>query len=77
MIRVSLGNALLVPMFINMGIVILCAIFYTIRRHRWSSKAIPDELYECSMCGHVYADRRETRLSRCPRCGVLNEPVRP
>lgn len=31
------------------------------------------DVWQCSVCSHVYRDARKAELSRCPQCNSLNK----
>ena len=76
MIHVSIENLILIPLTLNLSALLLWWVFYTIKdvaRHRPEA---PARIYRCAVCRHVYVDARDVPLSRCRRCGCLNEAIR-
>ncbi len=44
------------------------------RRRRFLSGPAEDRVFRCSRCASVYTDDPDVDLSRCPQCGLMNEP---
>ncbi len=76
MIRTTLANAIFLPLFFALVGILLCGLYYSLRRDRPRAKVSHARIYRCSVCYHVYVDSRDVPLSRCPRCGCLNEAVK-
>lgn len=76
MIEVSLSNMILLPLFFNLGILLVCYLYYTAVRMARRAQERGTRIYRCEICSHVYVDDRDVPLARCPRCGCLNEAVR-
>jgi hypothetical protein len=73
---VSWSNLILIPLIFNLAAISICWICYGLRVPGWRKTTYRERIYRCSICEHVYVDARGVPLSRCPRCGCLNEPVR-
>jgi len=72
---VSVPMFFFMPMFFSLIVVFACWLYYTMRQ-----RALPlprrSRIYRCVACGHVYADYRDRPLSRCLKCGAMNEALR-
>jgi hypothetical protein len=71
----AVSNLILIPMIFTLDGMFLCWIFY------WLSgpaieKTSRQNIYRCKVCRHVYVDKRHVPLSRCGRCGCLNESIK-
>lgn len=73
---VAYSNLILIPLVFNLVAVVLCCLYYAFRDKRLSPVYDAKRIYRCGVCEHVYIEARDVPLSRCPRCGCLNEPVR-
>lgn len=53
------------------------SVFYSVRYRlrRRRARATPS-IFRCTVCGHVYFDRRNVPMSECPKCGSMNETVK-
>ena len=58
-------------------LVILVLAFYYALRSRHKPVHLRESIYHCTECGHVYALARNRPMDRCPKCGHLNDAVRP
>ena len=73
--EVTIAHMILIPLFFALAGIFFCWLYYVMRRparHRVGTANI----YRCQICYHVYLDQRDVPLSRCPRCGCLNEAVK-
>jgi len=65
----------LVPLLATVGAILTLWAVYAASagRHRPHSR----EVFRCDICGQVYvADTGASLMVPCPRCGMMNEPVR-
>ncbi|MEI9896043.1 MAG: hypothetical protein WDN28_19780 [Chthoniobacter sp.] len=76
MIPVSLSYLVLIYLSIMLGPIFLAWIIYECRRQRRERAAFRYVL-RCGLCGFEFEDKSATLLPRCPRCGSLNERLRP
>ena len=72
MIRVSLGVLALIYLSIALGPIFAAWLINEFRRSRRERDAFRHVL-RCNICAFEFADRSDTLLPRCPRCGSLNE----
>ncbi len=75
MISLSISNVLALPLLIALIIVVICAIYYTVKNIRGFKKT-NRRIYQCNNCGRVYTDPRLIPVAKCPRCGESNESIR-
>ena len=53
------------------------SVFYSVRRRiRVRRGRAAPFIFRCSVCGHVYFDRRNVPMAECPKCGNMNETVK-
>jgi hypothetical protein len=76
MIQVSLTHLFLIPLTLSLSAILLWWLFYTIRDVARQPRTRATRIYRCAVCQHVYVDARDVPLSRCRRCGCLNEAVK-
>lgn len=76
MIEVSYSQFFVLPLTLNLLAIVLWWTYYAVRDSTRKVSASGSRIYRCAVCAHVYADRRDVPLARCPRCGCLNEAVR-
>ena len=50
------------------------ALFEEYRRRSFNPPRAPDLVFRCSQCSLVYTDDPGVERSRCPGCGLTNEP---
>ncbi|HIE11162.1 MAG TPA: hypothetical protein EYP62_06060 [Kiritimatiellae bacterium] len=66
----------LLPTTATLGVILGLWAFYGLRaprRHRPHSR----DVFHCDICGQVYvADTGAELMVPCPRCGMMNEPIR-
>jgi hypothetical protein len=77
MISLSLPNWFVALLLVHLAVVFAATLFYAVRRVRWTARrrAAPF-IFRCSVCGHVYLDRRNVPMSECEKCGNMNESVK-
>jgi len=77
MIALPLPDAVVVLLALHLGLLLAASVFYALRRFRWTPRrrATPF-LFRCSVCGHVYLDRRNVPMAECGTCGHMNESVK-
>lgn len=76
MLTVPLTHLFLIPVVGALLALLLWWVFYSlcdVARHHPAATA---RIYRCAVCEHVYVDARDVPLSRCRRCGCLNEAVK-
>ena len=63
--------------FDNLALIFAATLYYFMRRFRWTPRprAAP-YVFRCSVCGHVYLDRRNVPMAACGQCGNMNECVK-
>ena len=61
----------------NLAVVFAAAVFYAVRRQRWlPRRRVAPFIFRCTVCGHVYLDRRNVPMAECEKCGAMNESVK-
>ncbi len=77
MIRLSLSDWFAALLVMNLGAVFAVSLYYSVRRARWTprQRAAP-QIFRCTVCGHVYLDRRNVPMAECTKCGNMNESVK-
>jgi DNA-directed RNA polymerase subunit RPC12/RpoP len=76
MIQVSLTSLLLLGMACGVA---LLGVFWVVavwRERRYESR-VREDLVHCRICGHIYENGKRLKVTACPRCGSLNEAVKP
>ena len=61
----------------NLSVVFAFTLYYARRRDRRRPRrrAAPF-IFRCSVCGHVYLDRRNVPMAECNKCGNMNANVK-
>ena len=72
MFRVSLDSLIIVYLALLIGFLSLVWIAAEFTRMKRESRRRRDFII-CGICDHIFEDRSENDLVRCPRCGALNE----
>ena len=77
MIPLSLPDWFLVFLGANLSMVFAVTLYYSVRWYRRMPRhrAAPF-IFRCSVCGHVYLDRRNVPMAECEKCGAMNENVK-
>ena len=77
MIALALPDWYVVFLLANLGLVFAATLYYAVRglRRKPRRRASP-YVFRCSVCGHVYLDRRNVPMSECEKCGSMNESVK-
>ncbi len=77
MILLSLPDWFVVVLVAHLSVVFGATLVYDVRRIRWMPRrhATPF-IFRCSVCGHVYLDRRNVPMAECDKCGNMNESVK-
>lgn len=57
-----------------LGGVGLLALLHEFQARRIQSGPAQDQVFRCASCIAVYTDDPAVERSRCPQCGVTNEP---
>jgi len=57
-------------------ILLLAAYLFYRWYHPLPKPAPKAKIYRCVVCQYVYIDQRNVPLSRCGRCGCLNEAIK-
>jgi len=61
----------------NLAAVFAATLFYSVRgRRRMPRRRATPFIFRCSVCGHVYMDRRNVPMAECGKCGAMNENVK-
>lgn len=61
---------------ILLGALLGVGIYYGLRQRSFSPPRVKDRIFRCQECKYVYTDDPDVDRSRCPQCGVINEPCR-
>ena len=72
----SLSHLVLVYVAVFMGAIAALSIWDLFRQRRFDSGQNRDTVFRCAKCGYVYTDDFDVDRSRCPQCGVTNEPFK-
>lgn len=64
------------PLFFALVLLLAASLYYSARQGWHRTRTSRSTIYKCSACAHVYVDARDVPVSRCPRCGRMNEAVR-
>ncbi len=77
MIPLTLPEWFMVFLGVNLSMVFAATLYYSVRRYRRMPRhrAAPF-IFRCSVCGHVYLDRRNVPMAECEKCGAMNENVK-
>ena len=77
MISLSLPDWYMAFLVANLSVVFAATLYYAVRRYRRTPRrhAAP-YVFRCSVCGHVYMDRRNVPMAECGKCGTMNENVK-
>ena len=77
MMPLALPDWILAFLVANLSVVFAATLYYAVRRYRRRPRrrAAPF-IFRCSVCGHVYVDRRNVPMSECGKCGAMNENVK-
>lgn len=77
MIRLSLPDWLSLFLIANLSLVFAAALYYAVRQiRRWPRPRATPNIFRCSVCGHVYLERRDVPMAVCGKCGSMNENVK-
>ena len=68
-------SLIVVPLSLALGLLLALAAAYDVIVFR-RRKSKDESVYRCRGCLHIYTEIHRTPLSRCPKCGRQNEPVR-
>jgi len=74
MIPLPLPDWLLFFLVANLSMVFAATLYYSVRGYRRMPRhrAAPF-IFRCTVCGHVYMDRRNVPMAECGKCGAMNE----
>jgi hypothetical protein len=76
MLSVPITHLFLIPVAAALLLQLLWWLFYELRDVARNRPMAMARIYRCAICQHVYVDARDVPLSRCRRCGCLNEAVK-
>lgn len=76
MMEVPIDWVLVIPLATSLALLLIGAVFYSLRAAEPRRGAARVFIYRCSACGRIYLDHRERPMAACPRCGNLNAPAR-
>jgi hypothetical protein len=57
-----------------LGAIGLLVLQWEFRRRKFRSAESKDRIFRCEKCSYVYTDDADVDLSKCPQCGLMNEP---
>lgn len=77
MISLALPDWFVAVLVVHLSVVFAVSLYYGMRHVRWTPRrrAAPF-IFRCSVCGHVYLDRRNVPMAECEKCGNMNESVK-
>ncbi|MDY0145975.1 MAG: hypothetical protein RBS84_08335 [Kiritimatiellia bacterium] len=77
MINLSLVDWYVTVLAAHLAVILGAGVYYALRRVRWTRRhrAAPF-IFRCSVCGHVYLDRRNVPMAECGKCGNMNESIK-
>ena len=77
MMPLTLPDWCLLLLVANLSVVFAATLYYSVRRYRrMPRRRAAPLIFRCSVCGHVYVDRRNVPMSECGKCGAMNESVK-
>jgi len=76
MISASLTEVIVIPMLFHLVVILICWLYYQLRKSAPELVRTHHRIYRCQVCGHVYVDSRHVPLARCGKCGCLNEAIK-
>jgi len=65
----------LTPLVFAFAVLLICSVYYSFVRVAKPRNARAN-IYRCVVCKYVYLDERKVPLSRCGKCGCLNESIK-
>jgi rubrerythrin len=61
----------------NLLVVLSATVYYAARGYRWRPRRRSTPfVFRCTVCAHVYMDRRNVPMAECPKCGNMNESTK-
>ena len=69
------ASLILFYLLVLLGALAIAMIYTEFRQRRFKPTPSNDRIFRCSKCGYVYTDDPDVDRSRCPQCGLLNEPI--
>ncbi|HPT15951.1 MAG TPA: hypothetical protein PK388_01570 [Kiritimatiellia bacterium] len=77
MMPLTLPDWFLLLLVANLSVVFAATLYYSVRRYRrMPRRRAAPLIFRCSVCGHVYVDRRNVPMAECEKCGAMNENVK-
>ena len=77
MIPLSLPDWFVLFLIVNLSMVFGATLYYSVQWHgRLPRHRAAPFIFRCSVCGHVYMDRRNVPMAECEKCGNMNENVK-
>jgi len=73
MIKLDISVALFVYLFFTVILVLVLWIRLERRSGFTNFKVNRKDVWQCSVCSYVYADKKGEDFSRCPRCRSINK----
>ena len=76
-VPLPLPQLMLAVLWAGMAALFILSLFYSVRRRLRVRRARSTPfIFRCTICGHVYFDRRNVPMSECPKCGNMNENIK-
>lgn len=77
MTALHVEHLLLAPLLLNLLVIALLSLVYSLRHAIRHGKILADHnIYQCATCRRIYLYRRGRPMEPCPRCGDLNELIK-
>lgn len=77
MIPLSLPDWFGVFLLVNLSMVFIVSLYYSVRGiRRMPRRHAAPFIFRCSVCGHVYMDHRNVPMAECDQCGNMNENIK-
>jgi hypothetical protein len=77
MIPLALSDWIMFFLIANLSMVFAATLYYSMRGYRrMPRRRAAPFIFRCSVCGHVYLDRRNVPMAECEKCGNMNENIK-
>lgn len=70
------ADPIVVPLSFNLVAVFGAWIYYGVVGKGRAAREIRLRIFRCANCGHVYEEKRDMPMAKCPDCKTFNEAVR-
>jgi Zn finger protein HypA/HybF involved in hydrogenase expression len=64
------------PLAFNLVAVFGAWIYYGLVGKGKADREVRRRIFRCAKCGHVYEEKRDMPMAKCPVCKAFNESVR-